>query len=305
LRAFSPQAYRIYIEISNQPIAINTSKGNMHLPSPKFLSLLLLAGAAATSTTLQAQQGFIESWQARATATQNAQPHWVTPLVTVTPRLEQEFRTDFVREYTPTHTETWIYGNGKGLELIPARHIELLFNVPPYTQHNSAARDGFGDTTFLLKYRIFARNEEHGNSIVTAFVGGSVPTGSYSNGSTDASVTPTLAVGKGIGPFDVQSTAGATLPVANSDKLGRPIGWNTALQFRADPHWWPEVEFNSTFYEGGPNDGKIQNFVTPGVVGRWKLHNRLGVTLGAGMQIATSTYHSYNHGLAFSARMPF
>jgi hypothetical protein len=273
-----------------------------HSFSPKLISVLVVALAASAAF---AQQNFIESWQARATATQNAQPHWVTPLATVTPRLEQEFRTDFDRQITPTHTDTWIYGNGKGFELIPARHIELLFNVPPYIQHNSKAHDGFGDITFLMKYRFFARNEEHGNSIVTAFVGGSIPTGSYSNGSTDASVSPTLAVGKGFGRFDAQSTAGATLPVANADKLGRPIAWNTALQYRADPHWWPEVEFNSTFYKGGDNDGKIQNFITPGVVGRWKLHNRLGVTLGAGIQIATSAYHSYDHGLVFSGRMPF
>lgn len=273
--------------------------------APGFLSLVLCAAAIFGTCTAFAQQSFIESWQDRATATQNAQPHWVTPLVTVTPRLEQEFRTDFLREITPTRTDTWIYGNGKGLELIPARHIELLFNVPPYIQHNTRAKDGFGDTTFLLKYRLFARNEEAGNAIVTAFVGGSIPTGSYSNGSTDASVTPTLAIGKGLGRFDAQSTAGAALPVANSDKLGRPIGWNTALQYRVNPHWWPEVEFNSTFFEGGPNDGKIQNFVTPGLIGRWKLHNRLGVTVGAGMQIASSHYHAYNHGLVISARMPF
>ena len=271
-----------------------------------LISLILLFLAAIFISPAYAQQGFVANWQARATATQNAQPHWVTPLVTVTPRLEQEFRTDFVRQVTPTHTDTWIYGNGKGLELIPARRIELLFNVPPYIQHNNPkVKDGFGDTTFLMKYRFFARNEEHGNSIITGFVGGSIPTGSYSNGSTDASVSPTLAVGKGLGPFDVQSTAGATLPVANSDKLGRPIAWSTATQFRASPNWWPEVEFNATFFEGGPNDGKIQNFITPGIVGRWRLHNRLGVTLGAGMQIATSAYHSYNHALVFSARMPF
>jgi len=276
----------------------------MNLSSQKSLSLLIVI--AFTSFAASAQQGFIAHWQARATATQAAQPHWVTPLVTVTPRLEQELRSDFTREITPTHTNTWNFGNGKGLELIPQRHIELIFNVPPYIQHNSPTeKDGFGDTTFLMKYRFFARNEEHGNSIVTAFIGGSIPTGSYSNGSTDASVSPTLALGKGYGRFDVQTTAGATLPVANSDKLGRPIAWNTAMQFKASPNWWPEVEFNSTFFEGGPHDGAIQNFVTPGIVGRWKLHNRLGVTLGAGMQIATSSYHAYNHGLVFSARMPF
>jgi len=271
----------------------------------KSYSLISFALLFAVTASAFAQQGFIARWQARASATQAEQPHWVTPLATVTPRLEQEFRTDFVREITPTHTDTWIYGNGKGLELIPQRHIELLFNIPPYIQHNSAAKDGFGDTVLLMKYRIFARNEEHGNSIITAFFGGSIPTGSYSNGSTDASVSPTLALGKGYGRFDVQTTAGATLPVANADKLGRPIAWNTALQFKADPHWTPEVEFNTTFYEGGPNDGKIQNFALPGIVGHWKLHDRLGVTLGAGIQIATSSYHSYNHGLVFSARMPF
>jgi hypothetical protein len=274
----------------------------VQLTSRKLSFLLLFY---TSSIAAFGQQGFIDNWQARASATQAEQPHWVTPLVTVTPRLEQELRTDILRQITPTHTETWNYGNGKGLELIPTRHIELIFNVPPYIQHNSAAKDGFGDTTFLLKYRFFARNEEHGNSIVTAFLGGSIPTGSYSNGTTDATVTPTLAVGKGFGNFAVQSTAGATLPVENTKKLGRPIAWNTALQYKTDPHWWPEVEFNTTFFEGGPNDGKIQNFITPGIVGRFPLRKRLGLTFGAGMQIATSEYHSYNHALVFTARMPF
>jgi hypothetical protein len=268
-------------------------------------TLLFLLSASAPLAL--AQQGFIANWQDRVNRTQAEQPHWVTPLVTITPRLEQEFRTEFVRQITPTRIDTWNYGNGKGLELIPARRIELIFNVPPYVQHDSpTAKDGFGDVSFLLKYRIFARNEEdHGGSIITAFIGGSIPTGSYSNGSTDATVSPTLAVGKGYGRFDVQSTLGATLPVANSNKLGRPIAWNTALQYKTDPHWWPEVEFNTTYFKGGPNDGKVQNFVTPGILGRFPLHHRIGLTMGAGMQIATSEYHSFNHGLIFTARMPF
>ena len=270
-----------------------------HISRPLLLLFLFSAALSASA------QSFIDSWQARVNRTQAEQPHWVTPLVTVTPRLEQEFRTDFTRQITPTHTETWNYGNGKGLELIPASRIELLFNVPPYVQHNSAAKDGFGDTTMTMKFRIYASNEEHHNAILTAFIGGSIPTGSYSNGSTDASVTPTLAGGKGFGRFDVQSTLGATLPVANTNKLGRPIAWNTTLQWRASRHWWPETEFNTTYYKGGPNDGKTQNFVTPGIVSRFPLHHRIGLTLGAGIQIATSEFHTYDHGLAFSARMPF
>jgi hypothetical protein len=295
---------------------IDSIRINTYIPSlepPDIMSILcrkylILSLLAASSCAALAQSQFLSNWQDRVNHTQAEQPHWVTPLVTVTPRLEQEFRTDFLRQITPTHTDTWIYGNGKGLELIPARHIELLFNVPPYVQHNVPSpkvKDGFGDVTFLLKYRFLASNEEHGSFILTGFLGGSIPTGSYSNGSTDASVSPTIAGGKGFGRFDVQSTLGTTLPVTNGQKIGRPVLWNSALQYKANPHWWPEVEFNSTFYHAGPNDGKIQNFVTPGIVGRFPLHKRIGLTMGAGMQIATSQYHSYDHGLTFTARMPF
>ena len=35
------------------------------------------------------------SWLDMVSASQAAQPRWMTPLVTVTPRLEQEFRWDF------------------------------------------------------------------------------------------------------------------------------------------------------------------------------------------------------------------
>jgi hypothetical protein len=43
-------------------------------------------------------------------------------------------------------------------------------------------KDGFGDTAFLLKYRFYASNEKNKSAMITAFLGGSVPTGSYSNG---------------------------------------------------------------------------------------------------------------------------
>ena len=265
------------------------------------------------SLQASAQDGFLSHWQERATATQQAQPHWVTPLVTVTPRLEQELRADFVRQIAPKLTDTWIIDNGKGLELIPARRVELLFNVPPFTYHNSATRDGWGDVTFLSKYRFFARNEEGGNAIITGFIGGSIPTGTYKNGAVNASVSPTMAVGKGYKRVDVQSTLGAQIPVASGEKYGRPISWNTALQYRialgrGGPHavsLWPEAEFNTTWFKGGPNDGRTQNFATPGLVARFPIHRRVGLVLGGGMQIATSQYHGYNHALIVTARMPF
>lgn len=170
----------------------------MKLMSSKFLSILLVTAAASTAF---AQQNFIDNWQARASATQAAQPHWITPLVTVTPRLEQEFRTDFVHQYNPKGFSVWNYGNGKGLELIPERHTEIIINVPPFFNRSNGEQDGFGDISFLAKGRLYSRNEEHGNSIVTVFLAGSIPTGKNGNGSCCAVVTPTLAVGKGFGQF--------------------------------------------------------------------------------------------------------
>jgi hypothetical protein len=259
-----------------------------------------------------AQSSFIARWQARATRTQNAQPHWMTPMVTVTPRLEQELRADFVRQIAPALTETWVYDNGKGLELIPASRVELLFNLPPYFRHNTpATKDGWGDVSFLSKYRFYARNEQHGNAILTGFLGGSIPTGTYKNGSVNATVSPSLAAGKGFGHFDVQTTLGAQIPVASGEKYGRPIAWNAAMQYKTGgagptaPSLWPQLEFNSTYFVGGPNDGRVQTFATPGAIARFPLHRRLGLVIGAGMQIATSRYHSYNHALIVTARLPF
>src|ERR1700761_4303774 len=117
---------------------------------------------AQQSSIVVPPQSFFDRWQARVSATQAEQPHWVTPLVTVTPRLEQELRTDFVHQYNPKGFSYWNYGNSKGLEFIPQRRIEILVNPPPFFARSNGEQDGFGDLSFNSKFRFFARNEEHG-----------------------------------------------------------------------------------------------------------------------------------------------
>ena len=68
----------------------------------------------------------IERYQARVSATQAEQPHWITPLVAVTPRLEQEIRTDFVHQYNSKGFAVWNYSNGKGLEFLEATAVSIL-----------------------------------------------------------------------------------------------------------------------------------------------------------------------------------
>lgn len=267
---------------------------------------LLIMVALLFASPLFAQE-WVVNWLSRVSATQAEQPHWITPVVTVTPRLEQEIRYDFLHQITSSGDGLTNIGGGKGLELIPAHNTEFILNIPPYLVHgNPNAMDGFGDVSFLLKYRIASRSEEHGNYIVTAFLAGSIPTGTYKNGADSAIVTPTISFGKGWHRFDVQTTLGSGLPVDDTEELGRTVLSNTAFQYHASRFLWPELEINSTSWIGGMNDGRKQTFLTPGfVVGRIPLHHRVGVTFGTGFQIAATHFHQYNHAFVGTIRMPF
>ena len=266
----------------------------------------------ATTLALHAQDSFFDKWEARTTATQSKQPAWTPPLATTFVGLIQVYRSDFVRQTNPALATTWNYDSSKGLNLIPWANTEIDINLPPYFQHGApATRNGAGDMSFLVKYRILTGNAKHGNYIWSICLPITIPTGSYKNGSTNASIAPTMAFGKGYGRFDVQTTIGATLPTGNTLKLGRPIVWNTTAQYHIGKYFWPELESNATYFEGGPNDGKKQEFITPGLLlGKFSLRpsnpkSRLGFGFGAGEQIATSKFHAYNHGLIFSGRLLF
>jgi hypothetical protein len=274
-----------------------------------FTLLFLLV---ATTNSLLSQDNFFAKWEARTTATQARQPAWPPPLISPYPMLIQVFRADFLRQITPTLTSTWNYGASRGLNLIPGFNSEFDFYYPPYLQHNTPkVKDGFGDVGFLYKYRFLSRNEKEGNYMLSAQITATIPTGSHSNGSPDASVSPTLLGGKGFGKFNVISCLGGTLPTEETNKVGRSIAWNTTAQYHISKYVWPELESNATWFFEGKNDGKKQNFITPGIVfSKFKLRpddadSRIGVAFGAGMQIATSQFHTYNHELAFTTRFVF
>jgi hypothetical protein len=254
-----------------------------------------------------AQDGYFSGWFARVDKTKDEQPHWVTPLATTTPRLEEEYRYDQTWQENAKGMTTDSYDGGKGLELIPFEKVEVIFNVPPYIAHNNPkVKDGWGDVAFLIKYRLLSANEEHGSYILTAFLGWSLPTGQFSNGALHPVITPTIAYGKGFGNFDVQGTFGVGLPTADTSTLGRTIAWNNTFQYRVFRKFWPEVELNSTFFQDGKNDGRKQNFVTPGLVmGRFHLIGRVGFTVGGRYQIATTQFHTTNHNGILTIRFPF
>jgi len=259
------------------------------------------------STLSFAQNGYFSDRFARVDKSKDEQPHWVTPVATTTPRLEEEYRYDQLWQTNSKGITTNNYDGGKGLELIPFEKVEVIFNVPPYLDHSDPKlRDGFGDVAFLVKYRLLSANEEHGGYILTAFLGWSLPTGDHTNGAPHAVITPTISYGKGLGNFDVQGTFGIAMPTSDTNLLGRNYLWNNAFQYRLFRKLWPEVELNSTFIQDGPRDGMKQNFVTPGLlIGRLHLWKRVGFTFGGGYQIATTHFHTSNHNGILSIRFPF
>ncbi len=128
-----------------------------------------------SSSVANAQTGFFKAWEERVRSTSARQPPWPVPVVAPSSVIVQLARVDFLHQYTSTHTETWNYDNGKGINLIPFARTEFDINLPPYIQHNAPkVKDGAGDVSFVAKYRMFAANEG-GNYSTAVQVAFSVP----------------------------------------------------------------------------------------------------------------------------------
>jgi hypothetical protein len=300
----SIKSYKIHVSIRYRLINFDARFVTLRITRLVLLTMLIFSGVAQL---LAQDESWIDKYFARVARNQAEQPHWITPVATVTPRLEQEIRYDIFWQQQAKGYYAENYGGSKGLELIPADKIEVIVNIPPYLVHNNPKQiNGWGDESLLLKYRVLSKNEESGNYILTAFVGLSIPTGSHKNGSLHAALTPTLAGGKGWGKFDFQTTAGITLPTGESKIIGQPVVWNLTGQYHVLKQIWPEVEMNYTYFHQGSNDGHTQVFMTPGVVfGRFPIWKRVAFVIGGGVQIAVTHFHTYNHGWILTTRMPF
>ena len=274
---------------------------------------------AASRTSEGGVAGYFDNWFARVEEAQESQPHWMTPLVTVTPRLEQEIRYDQYWEHLPTGANLDNYGTGKGLELIPTTTNEVIFGIPAYEESklgSGRAVTGWGDwPVVLIKQRLFSENEQNGNAIVTAFLQVIARTGSNAYTGKSWIVTPTIAGGKGWGDFDIQATMGVIIPATRLNTAGSQLSTNVTFQYHLLKYLWPEFELNDTIWlSGDARGGKDQLFLTPGLIlGRFVIDGRLRAAIGAGYQFAVSPDErstgeilpTYNHNWVLSARLSF
>ena len=236
-------------------------------------------------------------------------------MATVTPRLEEEFRYDFGFQQSGNGADLTNYGAGKGLELIPTTTNEVIFNLPPYEErsHTKAATGLGDDPFFLVKQRFLSGNEQNGNYILSGFFSVQAPTGIAAFTNHAYVITPTLAGGKGWGPFDVQGTLGVAYPLAHEHSIGTSVATNVAFQYHFAQFFWPEFEVNHTYWGSGEREGKNQIFLTPGIIfGRFPIAWRLKAIVGVGYQIAVSPHQTldpltptYNHQVILTSRITF
>lgn len=249
-------------------------------------------------------------------ASQAAQPIWMTPLITVTPRLEQEFRVDYYNQQNGTgsqgngqHIDNYGGPGGYRFEFIPAYNWEAIVALPAYETASGpkGSAEGWGDwPAFLVKYRFISANAQNGDYIVTGFLQETTALGTAGKISTNVDVLqPTIAVGKGWGDFDIQMTFSEQFPVAalsspgntasvNMTNFGDPFLWNTTFQYRFMQYFWPELEVNYEYWPNGEHQGLSQVLLTPGIIfGRFKIGmdsptRPINLNFGFGYQFAVT-----------------
>lgn len=197
------------------------------------------------------RSGWIARWSCMVQRTKQAQPDWVTPLATTSPVLSWGIRYDFLwLDGMPAGASQTTYGGGKGFRLIPAPRAEIYLNIPAYlVHHNSGSRDGTDDLPLLLKLRMVSRNETRGDYILTLLIGATLPTGSATESKPAATITPSIAYGKGFCHLVAQGTFGIRFPTSKTSWIGRTYVWNNTFQYMLlDRRLLPEVEINSMFF---------------------------------------------------------
>ena len=277
---------------------------------PWLVTLQVATATLCPAQTWTATEDWFRAYERRATATQSKQPGWSVPLLAPHAGLIQSFRADFTRKANTDDTYIWDYGGSKGFNFIPLPNTQVDVNLPTFVDRSNDVNSGFNDMSVGVKYRLLTADEKHGNYSAMVGVATTFPTSQTSNGQTHHVLTPNVAVGKGWGAFDVQSSATINLPVGNTAAIGRNVVWNTLAQYKAGKYLWPEIESNTTFFRDGTNSGKTQSFLLPGVMGKWKFRpgdkgSRLGIAAGFGWQFAVTSFRTYDHMPIGSVRFAF
>jgi hypothetical protein len=274
--------------------------------------------AAAKATGNGPVETFFDDWDQMIRRARATQPSWSSPVITTTALLEQRLRFDVSFQRAANGNETTNTDNGKGLDLIVGPASEIQLALPPYafrsTPTGKGRFSGFNDWAFFrVKQRLASAPEGEGDYILSAWIQLQAASGIAQLSNHTFTVLPTIAFGKGFGPFVIQGTVGGVVPTDHEALVGTQFAGNIAFQYHLWRLLWPDIEVNWTHYIGGRQDGKDQVFLTPGlVIGRFALSERLRFTFGFGYQFAVEPHFqsspllpSYNHAWVVTTRVSF
>jgi len=269
----------------------------------------MAAICVSSNCAASAQESFYQHLRERNDSMRAVQPSWMGPLIQSDARLGQAIRFSVSDAAFPGE-QTLNYGGNHGISLIAGRRFQFDLDPPSFFRnHSRAYKDGFGNAGTQVKWRIASGNAQHGNYAVSAILYHAFAPRIYQNQMLTSFDAPSIAVGRGFGRFAVLSTIGGILPTAKIAQQGRGIEWNMTAQVHPTERTWFDVEENALFNYAGPFDGKTQNFLTPAAFymirrKEWQPEHAT-VVIDGGMQIATSSFHFYNHNLISEMRIIF
>ena len=153
-------------------------------------------------------------------------------------------RTDFVRQYTATHTLTWIYDNGKGVNFIPFARTEFDINLAAiypaqHAQGGGRSRRLFDDREVST---VCGGQRERATIRRSSQLAFSVPTGSYKNGTAVSTITPTLAAAKALASSTYSPRWVRVLPTSSVPRSAEPSSGTHVAQYKVGKYFWPELE---------------------------------------------------------------
>jgi hypothetical protein len=276
------------------------------------LNLILTLTAMAVvvrSSAVMAQESFYLQLRSNNAAMAEVQPSWMTPLIQSDARIGQAMRFS-VANYTMAGHHVLNYGNGHGISMIVNRRFQVDLNPPAYFRnHSGSYPDGFGNASTQVKVRIASGNAAHGNYAVSAVLYHAFAPRIHQNMLETSFYSPFINAGRAFGKFAVIGNVGGFLPTGKVDVQGRAIEWNATAQYHATAHTWFDIEDNAASFRGGVFDGRTQNMVTPAAFvsirrKSWKPEHAY-VVLCAGEQVATTSFHYFNHNVITEMRVVF
>jgi hypothetical protein len=275
------------------------------------------ATGPANSDATSPVETYFANWFARVDQARESQPHWLPPLMTLSPLITELLREDAYYQWMGNGSRLLNLGASKGLFLVPTKTNEVDFGIPAYQERYAVQpAAGLADWQFLLvKQRLFSANAQEGNYVVTAALAAQAPTGAQPFTNDAFVITPTLAAGKGFGNLNIQAATSLVIPTVHEDTLGTTWRTNVAFQYQLAEIFWPEFEVNwAHWLDGSQRSGLHEVFLTVGALfGPFPIGGRVAIVVGGGFQFAVAPAQrlapaltpEYQSNIIFSGRIVF